>query len=207
MTTLRTNSHQKIGTQSNRAAPQKNLTLLYGQLNHQSCQSGLGVHNRWYKNITIKDKICTPKLELLLLVVSWRPYVLPHEIPCVIFIIVYLLEGHHTQSENITIDVISNVQKDKPEAAIIVLGDFNNQEQRFNFKQYVNCTTKHDRTINLCYCNIKNPYNKSLKIDPLGLSDHNNILLPTRVTSKLKQVKYWNTDIIEQIQDCFHITN
>jgi len=136
----------------------------------------LFVNNRWCKNVTIKDKICTPKLELL--VVSCRPYFLPREIPCVIFIIVYLPEGHHTPSEETILDVISTVQKDKPEAAIIVLGDFNQDHFKISgFNQYVNCTTRQDRTIDLCYCNINNSYNKCLKKDPLGISDHNNILL------------------------------
>ena len=84
-------------------------------------------NNRWCNNVTVKDIKCTPKLELL--VVSCRPYYLPREIPCIIFVIVYLPEGHHTPSEDIIMDtVVSNLQKDKPEAAVIVLGDFN-QEQ------------------------------------------------------------------------------
>ena len=82
----------------------------------------------------------TPKLELL--VVSCRPYYLPREIPCIIFVIVYLPEGHHTPSEDIIIDTVSNLQKDKPEAAIglIVglLGDFNQKSFKIHgFTQHV----------------------------------------------------------------------
>ena len=46
--------------------------------------------------------------------------------------IVYPPEGHHTPSEDIIIDTVSNLQKDKPEAAIIVLGDFNQEQFNFN---------------------------------------------------------------------------
>ena len=71
----------------------------------------LFVNNRWCNNVTVKDIKCTPKLELL--VVSCRPYYLPREIPCIIFVIVYLPEGHHTASEDIIIDTVSNLQKDR----------------------------------------------------------------------------------------------
>ena len=77
---------------------------------------------------TVMDVKCTPKLELL--VVSCRPYYLPREIPCIICVIVYLPEGHHTPSEDIIIDTVSNLQQDKPEAAIIVLGDLNQEQFR-----------------------------------------------------------------------------
>ena len=106
----------------------------------------LFVNNRWCNNVTVKDIKCTPKLELL--VVSCRPYYLPREIPCIIFVIVYLPEGHRTPSEDIIIDTVSNLQKDKPEAAIIVLGDFNQEQFKIHgFTQYVNCNTRQDRKI------------------------------------------------------------
>ena len=75
--------------------------------------------------------------------------------------IVYLPEGHHTPSEDIIIDTVSNLQKDKPEAAVIVLGDFNQEQFKIHgFTQYVNCNTRQDRKIDLCFCNIKGAYNK-----------------------------------------------
>ena len=148
----------------------------------------LFVNNLWCNNVTIKTKLCTPKLELL--VVSCRPYFLPREIPCIIFVIVYLPEGQHTPSEDKIIDVISTIQKDKPEAAVIVLGDFNQEKFKIpHFKQYVTCTTRNDRQIDLCYSNIKNAYNKCYKKDPLGLSDHIIILLLPTYLCKLKQEK------------------
>ena len=167
------------------------------------------MNNRWCNNVTVKDNKCTPKLELL--VVSCRPYYLPREIPCIIFVIVYLPEGHHTPSEDIIIDTVSNLQKDKPEAAIIVLGDFNQEQFKIHgFTQYVNCNTRQDRKIDLCFCNIKDAYNKCYKKDPLGISDHNNILLLPTYLCKLKTekpgkrlVKQWECDSTEQLQNCF----
>ena len=94
------------------------------------------------------------KLELL--VVSCRPYYLTRDIPFIIFVIVYLLEGHHTPSEDIFIDTVSNLQNDTPEAVIIVLGDFNQEQFKIHgFTQYVNCNIRQDRKIDLCFCNLK----------------------------------------------------
>ena len=62
--------------------------------------------------------------------------------------IVYLPEGHHTPSEDIIIDTVSILQKVKTEAAIIVLGDFNQEQFKIHgFTQYVNCKTRQDRKI------------------------------------------------------------
>jgi len=90
------------------------------------------------------------------------------------------------------IDVISDVQKDKPEAAVIVLGDFNQEQFKIpDFMQYVKWRmTSQDRTINLCYCNTKNSHNKCLKKDPLAISYHDNILLlSTQEWKKLVKIQ------------------
>ena len=86
--------------------------------------------------------------------------------------------------------IVSNLQKDKSEAAVIVLGDFNQEQFKIHgFTQYVNCNTRQDRKIDLCFCNIKGAYNKCYKKDPLGISDHNNILLLPTYLCKLKTEK------------------
>ena len=171
------------------------------------------VNKRWCTNVTIKEKVCTPKLELL--TVSCRPFYLPREIPCVIFIIVYLPEGPHAPSEETVHDIISNAQKDKPEAAVIVLGDFNQEQFKVNgFTQYVTCNTRLDRKLDLCLTNIKNAYNKCYRRDPLGLSDHSTIVLLPTYLCKLKQekpvtktIKVWDDSTIDELQDCFDTTD
>ena len=129
--------------------------------------------------------------------------------------IVYLPEGHHTPSEDIIIDTVSNLQNNKPEAAIIVPSDFNQEQFKIHgFTQYVNCNTRQDRKIDLCFCNIKRAYNKCYKKDPLGISDHNNILLLPIYLCKLKTekpvkilVKQWECDSTEQLQNCLDTTD
>jgi len=61
-------------------------------------------------------------------------------------------------------------------------GDFNGCSLHTDiptYKQYVTCTTRGNKTIDMCYCNIKNTY-KSVSKPPLGTSVHIIIqLLPT----------------------------
>ena len=61
--------------------------------------------------------------------------------------------------------------------------------------------------------NIKEAY-KSYRRDHLGISDHNLILLRPLYVQKLrreqvvtKEIKQWNTESTEQLQDCFDQTN
>ena len=75
------------------------------------------------------------------------------DIPFIIFVIVYLLEGHF---EGIFLDTVSNLQNDTPEAVIIVLGDFNQEQFKIHgFTQYVNCNIWQNRKIDLYFCNLK----------------------------------------------------
>ena len=79
----------------------------------------------------------------------------------------------------------------------------------------MNCNTRQDRKIDLCFCNIKDAYNKCYKKDPLGIrSDHNCILLLPTYLCILKTekpvkilVKQWECDSTEQLQNCFDTTD
>ena len=66
----------------------------------------------------------------------------------------------------------------------------------------------------LCFCNIKGAYNKCYKKDPLGISDHSNILLLPTYLCKLKTekpvkrlVKQWECDSTEQLHNCLDTTD
>ncbi|XP_067658336.1 uncharacterized protein [Haliotis asinina] len=70
-----------------------------------------------------------------------------------------------------------------------------------------------NRTINLCYGNVKNAY-KSMSKAPLGASDHNSIFLPPKYIQKLKTgkttkkiIRTWTEDSLEQLKGCFECTN
>ena len=98
----------------------------------------------------------------------------------------------------------------------LIIGDFNGCSLKTylpTYKQYVTCATRNDKTIDLCYCNIKNAY-KSVPKPPLGSSDHNIVqLLPAYKqllktgTVEEKTVTLWNDEGIEQLRGCFECTN
>ena len=87
---------------------------------------GGGLCIKWCRNYTIKSTFCSPLLELM--VVNCRPYYLPREISCVRFVLVYIPERPNSEAErqNIVEKIMSTVsecQDDKPESAVIILGD------------------------------------------------------------------------------------
>lgn len=102
-----------------------------------------------------------------------------------------------------------------PDSPVLILGDFN--ACRLNkilptYQQYVTCTTRGDKTIDLCYDNVKNVY-KACKKPPLGTADHNVVHLIPAYRTKLqregiikKQGKKWDTAAIETLQACFECT-
>ena len=73
-------------------------------------------------------------------------------------------------------------------------------------------STRQDRKIYLCFCNIKEAYNKCYKKDPIGISDHI-LLLPTypckvKTEKPVKRlVKQWECDSTEQLQNCLDTTD
>ena len=74
--------------------------------------------------------------------------------------------------------------------------------------------TRQDRKIDLCFCNVKGAYKKCYKKDPLGISDHNNILLLPTYLCKIKTekpvkrlVKQCECDSTEQLQNCLDTTD
>ena len=128
---------------------------------------------------------------------------------------VYLPNGPNPSISDILHDHVASLQKDKPQSAIIVLGDFNDPSFALNdFSQYVTCTTRLDNTLDLCFSNIANAYNTCYKRDPLGISDHHCVLLRPSYIPKLKReksivktIKIDKGEQCEQLQDCFDSTD
>ena len=171
------------------------------------------INTSWSTNSTIKQHICTPNLEVL--VVSSRPFYLPREIPCTIFISVYLPNGYHRESVERVYDIVLVYEHQKPDAAIIILGDTNGVT--FNlpwYKQYINCNTRNDTRLELCYCNYPNAYGKCYRRSPLGIADHGSIVLLPTYKQKLKQskpilkdIKVWDSEVEDTIKGCLESTD
>ena len=72
----------------------------------------------------------------------------------ILFVVVYLPNGPNETNEDIIHNTVSQIQSDKPESAVIVIGDFNDPSFTIsNFTQYVTCSTRNQRTIDLCFSN------------------------------------------------------
>ena len=81
------------------------------------------------------------------------------------------------------------------------------------FTQYVTCTTREERTLDLLYANVKDAYT-STSLPPLGRCDHNLVLLTPcyvplvkRLPVTTKTVRTWSEDCYEALQGCFEVTD
>jgi len=172
------------------------------------------VNSQWCKQYTIREELCTPNVELLS--VSFRPKYLPREFGQVFVVLVYVPPSANDKvaAESIYnhIQKLESISADAPK---LILGDFNSCTLKStlpHYQQYVKCHTRNNKTIDLCYGNIKGAYTAVSK-PPLGKSDHNTVqLLPSyrqklKTGSKeMKSVKSWDTDSIETLQGCFECT-
>ena len=175
----------------------------------------LFINNKWCNNYIVKHTSCSPSLELLC--VQCRPYYLPREICCVVFIIVYIPpSADKTLAVEEIAAVAMNTETEKPDAAVLILGDFNGASLHQvlpKYAQFIKCPTRGDKCLDLCYVNIQSAYKASC-LPPLGCSDHNMILLRPCYKQKLKvskpverQVRQWDTESTEQLQGCLACTD
>ena len=92
-------------------------------------------------NVTVKQRICTPELELIS--VSLRPRHLPREFGRIFITIVY---AHVYDS---TAAAVHDLQLTSADAPCFVAGDFNHCDLRkalSSFRQYVTCPTREKNT-------------------------------------------------------------
>lgn len=166
-------------------------------------------------HITTKHQVCTKDIELLEL--SLRPYYLPREIHQIRLFVVYIAPSADTQAAAALIhELVSQAEAEAPDAAKIIMGDFNLcslNEHLPTYQQYVTCPTRNEACLDLCYGNIKDAfYAKALS--GLGSSDHNMVkLVPAyeprlrREKAKRVEVKSWTTAATEALQDCLECTD
>ncbi|KAI4874712.1 hypothetical protein NFI96_009725 [Prochilodus magdalenae] len=174
------------------------------------------VNDRWCNpgHITVKEVICQPDIELC--VVGMRPYYLPREFTKVVMCAVYVPPSANA---DVACDVINSaiarVQNQSPNAFIAVSGDFNHTSLSSclpTFTQFVKCSTRENRTLDLLYANVKAAYN-SKALPPLGRSDHNLVVLTPqykplvqRQPASIRSVRKWSPEAVESLQGCFEAT-
>ncbi|XP_074487561.1 uncharacterized protein LOC141765409 [Sebastes fasciatus] len=111
------------------------------------------------------------------------------------------------QASDVIHSTIAGLQTRQPSAFIIVNGDFNHvkvSKTLSNFTQYVTCNTRHNKTLDLLYANIKEAYSATV-LPPLGVSDHNLIrLVPTYKPVVRRQ---WSVEVEEELRECYRSTD
>ncbi len=163
----------------------------------------------------MRERICSPDIKLLS--VSLRPFYLPREFPQIFITVVYIHPKANSKSAAGTVSkVLSNLKRISPDAPNFVLGDFNNCDLKktlCDFYQYVNCHTRYDKTLDLCYGSIKGAL-KDVAGPPIGFSDHNVVhLLPAyksvlrREKTLERKVQVWSEDSSLALQSCFDCTD
>ena len=134
----------------------------------------LYVNKKWCNTIIIRGTLCNPDIELLS--VSLRPFYLPREFPQIFITLVYIHpKANVVLATQAMVRTVQRLQRISPDAPNVVMGDFNQcrtGKSFCNFYQYVTCSTRLTKCLDLCYGTVKDAY-KSLYRAPLGSSDHN----------------------------------
>lgn len=175
------------------------------------------VNNKWCNpnHATIKEQICNKDIELL--AVSLRPYYLPREFTVVVAIVVYIPPSAKAEVAcDVLHTTIARLQSKYPEAFIVVSGDYNHvclSKILPTFKQFIDCTTRGDKTLDLLYANVKNAY-KCTALPPLGRSDHDMLHLSPSYTPAAKRLpvttrtlRDWYPEADEALRCCFETTD
>ena len=140
------------------------------------------VNQRYCKTIMVREKICTPDIELL--TISLRPFYLPREFQQLFFTLVYINpRANASAATQLIADVTHRLDLICPDAPKFVLGDFNHctlKKTLRTYEQYVSCaTTRRNTTLDLCYGSVSGAY-KSSPMPSLVASYHNSVyLMPT----------------------------
>ena len=173
------------------------------------------VNERWCKNITIKDTHCDDNIELL--TISCRPYYLPREFNNIYITVAYVPpSGNYAQASESLVECVNDMDNNCPNGINLLMGDFNGCDigpQIPHYRQYVECPTRGERTLDLLYCNIDNAY-RIAKRPPLGISDHNMLYCMPSYVQKLKtelckkiKIRQWSDENVECLKACFDCTD
>lgn len=172
------------------------------------------IRDEWCRAVVIREQLCTPDIELLF--VSLRPFYLPREFPQLFFTVVYIHpKANFNKATEIIFNLSQRLESLSPDAPKFFLGDLNNcpvKKSLRTYYQYVDCCTRKNKTLDMCYGTVKGAYTAS-PLPPLGTSDHSVVhLRPVyqrlleREKPQVKTVKMWNNDSIMALQGCFDCT-
>lgn len=171
------------------------------------------VNSFWATDAFILNTHCTPALELLTIKV--KPFYLPREFSSVILTVVYIPpQAAKTQALGELYEIINGLENTHPDAAFIVLGDFNRANMiGTKFYQHISLPTKGEQILNHCYTPFKDSYKPFLH-PAFDKADHSAILLLPAHKQRLKQEKLFRKNIYKwynvadvALQDCFETTD
>lgn len=165
------------------------------------------VNNSWATQYCIREQVCTPDNEIL--TVSFRPFYLPREFGQITIILTYVPGPNDDAAGERIAKSYNDALTCSADQPVFILGDFNScdlSELLPALRQYIDCPTRLNRTLDCCYGNINDAY-KAMCRPPLGKSDHNVIhLLPKyRAMAKTmkpvtKQIQVWSDSCTEQLR-------
>ena len=106
------------------------------------------------------------------------PFYLPREFPQLFFVLVYIYPRENASIDHIktTVNKLELISCDSPK---FIMGDLKHcsaGKSLKGFHQHVTCTTHFGQTLDKCYGSLPDAY-RSVALLPLGLADHNTILL------------------------------
>ena len=176
------------------------------------------INEQWChpNNAVLKRHSCSSNLEIL--TVSLRPYYLPREFSHVIHSTIYIPDKKVTkQGEDELFSIIQDIERQSPNALHIIDGDFNHGSLKrctSRYYQHVNCNTRGDARLDLCYSNVKDAY-KCRPLPQLGRSDHDMLLLSPKYRPLVQRqrpqkitIKQWNDDnAVDELQAALESTD
>jgi hypothetical protein len=173
------------------------------------------VKQSWCKDCRIISKSCSENVEYL--TVRLRPFYLPRELQCIIVSAVYIPPSANEEAALKELHgSISEHDNSYPDAAFIILGDFNHCNLRkYIPKLYKSVTfpTRGNKTLDQCYSNIKNAF-LAAPLPHFGKSDHLAIILRPACIKRLKArpvtiktVNTWTDSAQASLQGCLEATD
>ena len=128
----------------------------------------LYVNEQWChpNSVTLKHYSCSPNVEIL--AVGLRPFYLNRECLHVIHLTVYVPNRNVAKTAaNEICAVIQDLEIAHPNAFIVIDGDFNHcmlRKNIVNYYQHVQCPTRGEATLDLCYSNVKEATSQHLSL-------------------------------------------
>ena len=177
------------------------------------------INSKWWNNKTFTSPTEPAHHSLIeVLSLSIRPYYLPREFPKINLNVVYIPpQANARQAEDHITSLVHDQLNISPDSIVLIAGDFNHCTQGASLPtlhQYVTCPTRNNKTLDVCYGNVKDGY-KISALPPLVYSDHSMVHLIPKYKSILKSCKpvkkivtsKTHQKYIEDLCGCFECTD